>query len=94
MKKMTMRCAVAGLAVTLVGCGSTTADTVGLHYTGGPIEGERYESLIEPGSGQKFIGFGDYDVSEGVVDWDRFHPWGELARIDFTIGGADAQPAG
>ena len=44
--------AVAALAA----CGSTTADTVGLRYDDGPIEGEHFEGVVEPGSGQKFLG--------------------------------------
>lgn len=47
------------LLALLAACGSTTADTVGLHYNGGPLEGESYERLVEPGSGTAFLGPGD-----------------------------------
>lgn len=47
------------LTVALAACGSTTADTIGLHYHGGPIEGESFDGIVEPGSGNTFIGPGD-----------------------------------
>lgn len=43
-------------ALFLGACGSTTADTIGLHYNDGPLEGESFEGIVQPGSGQKGIG--------------------------------------
>lgn len=54
--------AVVGLIFGLVllsSFGSTTADTVGLHYNGGTFEGQSFERMIEPGSGAVFLGPGD-----------------------------------
>lgn len=36
--------------------GSVPVNRVGLHYTGGPIEGQSFAEIIPPGSGQKFLG--------------------------------------
>jgi hypothetical protein len=38
---------------------STPVDHIGLHYSGGPIEGTRFEGIIEPGSGARFLGLAD-----------------------------------
>jgi hypothetical protein len=43
------------LAVVLASCASTHADTVGLKYNKGPIEGESFDEVVEPGSGQQFV---------------------------------------
>lgn len=60
MKSKTRRIlAVIGLTIALAACGSTSADTVGLHYNGGPFEGESFEALIEPGSGNQLLGPSD-----------------------------------
>lgn len=60
-----LRAVVAALvaAVALAACGSTKADEIGLHYNGGPIEGESFEGIVDPGSGQQFIGPGDRIVT-------------------------------
>lgn len=34
-------------------------DRLGLHYTGGPIEGQEFVAVIEPGSGAQFLGLLD-----------------------------------
>lgn len=39
--------------------GSVPSNKIGLHYNGGPIEGQSFEKIIEPGSGQKFLGPAD-----------------------------------
>jgi hypothetical protein len=54
---------VVGIALLAIGSaacgGSTTADTVGLHYGGGTFEGDHYERFIEPGSGRVTTGPSD-----------------------------------
>lgn len=54
--KMKRLVAVAVTALALMACGSTTADTVGLEYEDGPIQGENFVGVVEPGSGNKFLG--------------------------------------
>lgn len=39
--------------------GSVPVDKVGLHYNGGPIEGQSFERVIQPGSGAQFLGPAD-----------------------------------
>ena len=36
--------------------GSVPVDKVGLHYNGGPIEGQSFARIIQPGSGAQFLG--------------------------------------
>lgn len=36
--------------------GSVPSNKIGLHYNGGPIEGQSFEKIIEPGSGAQFLG--------------------------------------
>lgn len=36
--------------------GSVPSNKVGLHYNGGPIEGQSFERIIQPGSGAQFLG--------------------------------------
>ena len=38
---------------------SVPVDRLGLHYTGGPIEGQEFVAVIEPGSGAQFLGLLD-----------------------------------
>jgi len=38
---------------------ATPVDQLGLHYTGGPFEGQKFVEIIEPGSGNKFLGLQD-----------------------------------
>lgn len=58
MTKIRLAVGIALIAL-LAACGSTTADTVGLHYNGGPIEGQSFEQMIEPGSGSTWLGPAD-----------------------------------
>lgn len=72
--------------VAMVGLGGCTSqaevDKVGLHYTGGPIQGKHFSELINPGSGVQFVGIFDtvawlpagqrnYIVSSNKGDGDR-----------------------
>lgn len=43
----------------VVSFGSTERDEVGLHYTGGPFEGQSFVKMIPPGSGVKVLGLAD-----------------------------------
>ena len=43
----------------LAGWKSTPVDQLGLHYTGGPFEGQKFVGIIDPGSGNKFLGLQD-----------------------------------
>jgi hypothetical protein len=43
----------------LGGWAGTPVDKIGLHYSGGPIEGQKFQEVIEPGSGQRFLGLAD-----------------------------------
>lgn len=39
--------------------GSVPGNKIGLHYNGGPLEGDSYERIIQPGSGSQFLGPSD-----------------------------------
>lgn len=39
--------------------GSAPSNKIGLHYNGGPIEGQSFHRIIPPGSGATFLGPGD-----------------------------------
>ena len=41
------------------GWAGTPVDKIGLHYSGGPVEGQKFQEVIEPGSGQRFLGLAD-----------------------------------
>lgn len=57
MKNKTKRIlGLAAVVLAVAACGSTTADTVGLRYDDGPLEGEHFEGIVDPGSGQQWIG--------------------------------------
>jgi hypothetical protein len=43
----------------IAGFASVPVDMVGLHYSGGPIEGARFQEVIPPGSGARFLGLSD-----------------------------------
>ena len=60
---------VLGIAF-LQGWGSVPVDRLGLHYTGGPIEGQKFVKIIEPGSGQQFLGLQDKLVLLPVTQRD------------------------
>lgn len=51
---------VAWLIMFMRGWGSVPVDKVVLHYTGGPIEGEHFEKVVNPGSGTRFYGLLDH----------------------------------
>jgi len=62
---------------------SVPVDRLGLHYTGGPIEGEEFVEVIEPGSGARFLGLRD---SRGLLP---------VTQRDYTASsaqGADGPP--
>lgn len=56
--------------IFLLGWGAVPVDQVGLHYTGGPIEGQKFVKVIEPGSGQKFLGLQDTLVKLPITQRD------------------------
>lgn len=69
----------------LSGWAGTPVDKIGLHYSGGPIEGQKFREVIEPGSGQRFLGLSDklvllpitqrdYIVSLNAEEGDRLRP--------------------
>ncbi len=43
----------------LMGWRATPVDMIGLHYTGGPLDGQRFVKIIDPGSGSQFLGLRD-----------------------------------
>ena len=49
---------------------STPVDKIGLHYSGGPIEGSKFQKIIEPGSGNRFLGIADKLVLLPVTQRD------------------------
>lgn len=54
--------ALAGIILVAIFGGawrSTPVDMIGLHYSGGPIEGVKFQGIIEPGSGTRFLGIAD-----------------------------------
>lgn len=56
---------------------STPVDKIGLHYSGGPIEGTKFQKVVAPGSGRRFLGFADTLVLLPVT------------QRDYTASGAD-----
>lgn len=40
----------------IAGWKAVPVDKIGLHYTGGPVDGQKFVKLIEPGSGTQFLG--------------------------------------
>lgn len=73
---------VAWVIMFIGGWGSTPVNKVGLHYTGGPIDGNKFDGVLEPGSGAKFLGLLDhlhtipvnqrnYIISKAVNEGDR-----------------------
>lgn len=61
MKKMSLSILAILFALTLVGCAnvSTQPDEVALAYTGGPIEGTKFDQIVQPGSGLVWLGLSD-----------------------------------
>lgn len=78
------------LVLSLAACGSTTADTVGLHYGGGPIEGDHFEKIVEPGSGSQFLGPMDRIVRLPINQRD--YTFCEETRKDSDDRGCDTKP--
>lgn len=58
------------LLMFVLGWGSVPVDRLGLHYTGGPIEGQKFVKIVEPGSGQQFLGLQDNLVLLPVTQRD------------------------
>ncbi len=54
----------------LRGWRSTPVDSIGLHYSGGPIEGQKFKGVIDPGSGTRFLGLQDTLVLLPVTQRD------------------------
>lgn len=48
--------AVAIAVMMLGGLKSTPPDMVALHYTGGPLQGVHFKSVVPPGTGTRFVG--------------------------------------
>ena len=68
--------------------GAVPVDQVGLHYTGGPIEGQKFVKVVEPGSGQKFLGLQDTLVKLPVTQRDYI-----AANSESADGSAITAPA-
>ena len=64
----------------LLGWGSVPVDRIGLHYTGGPIEGQKFVKIVEPGTGQQFLGLQDKLVLLPVTQRDYIA--GTSANVD------------
>ena len=54
----------------LRGWRSTPVDSIGLHYSGGPIEGQKFEAVVDPGTGTRFLGIQDTLVLLPVTQRD------------------------
>jgi hypothetical protein len=62
---------VAVLLVSFLGSWKATpVDHIGLHYSGGPIEGQKFQEVIDPGSGSQFLGLMDTLVLLPVTQRD------------------------
>jgi hypothetical protein len=77
------RVAVLGVAATVVAVGlvallimfiagwqAVPVDQIGLHYSGGPIEGQHFVDVIPPGSGARFLGLRDTLIELPVTQRD------------------------
>lgn len=85
MKKFRSGAVVGIAAVMLLGTGcaqQAPVDEIGLYYSGGPIEGRKFQKVINPGSGSTILGIADnvfwlpagqrnYIVSKDVGDGDK-----------------------
>jgi hypothetical protein len=72
---LSMFAGIAVLAIVLLsfflnGWAGTPVDKIGLHYSGGPIEGQKFREVVEPGSGQRFLGLMDRLVLLPVTQRD------------------------
>lgn len=65
MKKFIVSILAIAFALSLVGCASvsTQPDEVAIAYTGGPIEGTKFDSVVPPGSGLVWLGIQDQSYS-------------------------------
>lgn len=91
MKNHRLRALVLVVAlVALAACGSTTADTVGLVYDDGPAEGEHFEGIMDPGSGQKFLGPFDQVIRLPINQ--REYTFCGQVRTEDNDRGCDAPP--
>ena len=79
--------------------GSTPVDQIGLHYSGGPIDGTKFQGIVEPGTGVRYLGVlddlvllpvtqRDYIVSLHPEEGDRQEPDSILAP---ARGGVEMQ---
>lgn len=68
--------------------GSVPVDQIGLHYSGGPIDGQRFQGVIEPGSGTRFLGLQDTLVLLPVTQRDY-----TASTADGADGGPIIAPA-
>ncbi|MGI8793524.1 MAG: SPFH domain-containing protein [Acidimicrobiales bacterium] len=68
------------LILFAMGWGSVPVDRLGLHYTGGPIEGQKFVKIVDPGSGQQFLGLQDQLVLLPVTQRDYIA--GASANVD------------
>lgn len=60
MKKKSLLVLMLALAVFATACASTASDEIGLIYNDGPIQGQSYDKMVDPGSGQVFMGPFDF----------------------------------
>jgi hypothetical protein len=83
---------VIGLLIVAVpffsGWKATPVDKIGLHYSGGPIEGQKFQKIIEPGSGNRFLGLADKLVLLPVTQRDY-----TASSDDGSDGGPIVAPA-
>ncbi len=73
------------LVLILGAFGATPVDKIGLHYSGGPIEGIKYQKIVEPGSGTRFLGLQDKLVLLPVTQRDYI--------VSLNAGEGDRQAA-
>ncbi len=59
-RRLALAAVVLTVMVTGGACSSSAeVDRIGLHYTGGPIQGKHFKKIIAPGSGNKIVGLFD-----------------------------------
>ncbi len=52
------------LTILTTGCSASTGvDKIGLYYDGGPIEGNKFNRIVDPGAGAQLLGWSDKIVS-------------------------------
>lgn len=90
MKTKTMRLlALLLTTAALAACAETNATEIGLKYGQGPIEGEHFEGIVEPGSGQQFV-WNDEIVTLPITQRD--YTFCADVRQDSDAPGCDAPP--